>query len=335
MTFRPESLHNHTIESDGKQTHLELLHSAEEFKYGAVAFTDHDQLPQPHVLEQLKAYSGPVKWLIGTELTSAMPKEAEEPSTLHILGLFVDPENKALSEHCDVLRESRILRMRHYVKHLTSLGFTITEEDCMRVAGESMVGNPHIVDAVLSHPGNRVVQEKIMKRMEAKGRQDPETAWKYERMVAEGERQFPYVLYMKKTSFMPAPEGDYQGTLLDLDESVKLIREAGGVALLAHWFFEQKKLPKPVLEKLLEDKRLDGVETENKNLILERDISKEVEYLNSVVARYNCIGAIGSDGHDHYDMENFAKSEAGERSAGQTQAIIDRVKPDLSWTNFQ
>lgn len=335
MTARPESLHNHTIESDGKQTHLEMLASAEEFNYGVVAFTDHDQLPQPQVLQQLKAYAGPVKWLIGTELTSAMPKEAERNSTLHILGLFVDPKNKALSQHCDVLRQSRIERMKHYVKHLNAIGFTITESDCMKVAGESMVGNPHIVDAVGLHAENRAVQDKIAKRMEAKGRVDPETNWKYERMVAEGERQYPYVLYMKKTSFMPAPEGDYQGTLLDLDESVKLIRDAGGIALLAHWFFEQKKLPKPVLEKLLEDKRLDGVETENKNLILERDISKEVEYLNEVVKRCDTIGAIGSDGHDHFDMENFAKSEAGERSVGQTQAIIDRITPDLTWTNFK
>ena len=95
-----ESLHNHTVDSDGTQTHLEVLKTAEELGYGVIAFTDHDLVPKADTLDRLRAYDGPVKWLIGTELSSGLPQDmgGVEKGMVHILGLFIDPTNQALSD---------------------------------------------------------------------------------------------------------------------------------------------------------------------------------------------------------------------------------------------
>ena len=46
-----ESLHNHTLASDGAQTYSEVLEAAEKLKIGVIAFTDHDVVPSESALE--------------------------------------------------------------------------------------------------------------------------------------------------------------------------------------------------------------------------------------------------------------------------------------------
>lgn len=328
-----ESLHNHTNASDGAQTHLEVLEAAQKLGYGVVAFTDHDQLPKPETLQQLKSYSGPVKWLVGIEISSALPKELADDGTLHILGLFTDPLNPDLLSYCQKLEQSRILRMRHIVKRLTQLGFTISEQDCLKVSGSNPVGSPHIVTALKAHPQNQAVIEKMADQMKMAAQSDLEVARVYQRMISEGPRQYPYVLFMRSSSFFPMPKKDF-GTLLDVDESVRLIRGAGGIAILAHWFFNQDNLPATSLERLVREGRLDGVETDVVNLITKRDISSESAYLRGLAQQHNLVQTIGADAHDADDLAHFAGSEAAGRSVGMTGRIIEKVQPALEWTNL-
>src|SRR5687767_9213538 len=95
-----ESLHNHTSDSDGSQTHLAILASATKFNTGLIAFTEHDSLPSSKTLKQLKDYRGSVKWLVGIELTSKLPKTSDRRGSFHVLGLFTDPHDKSLLAHC-------------------------------------------------------------------------------------------------------------------------------------------------------------------------------------------------------------------------------------------
>jgi predicted metal-dependent phosphoesterase TrpH len=68
-----ESLHNHTTASDGTQTYAQVLETARVNDIGVVAFTDHDMLPSEVDVTALRAYEGPVKWLIGCEISSGRP----------------------------------------------------------------------------------------------------------------------------------------------------------------------------------------------------------------------------------------------------------------------
>lgn len=333
-----ESLHTHTLDSDGHQTHIEVLKDAEAAGIGVIAFTDHDLVPDAVTLRQLQSYQGPVKWLVGIELSSDLPIEMTEQddvhAALHILGLFTDPTNPSLVKRCGELASSRLTRMRFFVEHLTSLGFKISNEDCLEASGNDFVGSPHIVKAIEKHPENAAVMQKIIDDMKATAETDDSIKFLYDRMIKEGPRGYPYVLFMKKSSFIPLPSRDFGGALLDLDANVELIRQAGGVAVLAHWFFDQNKLPASKLESLLQDKRLDGVETDTINLITERDLEAESLFLRQLAGRTDTLATIGSDSHDAADMHHFAKSAVAKRSAGQTARIIDRVKPSLEWTNL-
>ena len=145
-----ESLHNHTTASDGTQTYLEVLEAARRNKVGLVAFTDHDTLPSAADLKILRDYDGPVKWMVGCEISSGLPIElgGGVTSSLHILGLFTDPTNKALLDHCVKAVAARIERMERIVTNLKSLGFNISVEDCMAASGGETVGRPHIVRAL-------------------------------------------------------------------------------------------------------------------------------------------------------------------------------------------
>lgn len=328
-----ESLHNHTVDTDGHQSHLEVLETAEKNGIGVIAFTDHDVLPQPETLEQLKAYKGPVKWFIGCELSSKLPKELGSPKVIHILGLFTDPTDPGLLKHSQNLVDSRIRRMKFMVRHLNSVGFQVTAEDCVEVSGGRTIGSPQIVKAVEKYPANRRLMQKLRNRMETEAASSTEAARLYDQLQADGERSLPYILFMRSSSYIPMPKDDFGG-LVDFDEGVKLIRQAGGVALFAHWFFHKRDIPAEALEKVLAEKRLDGVETDVVNLINNRPVAADSELLRQMAERQDVLQSIGADGHDADDLAFFASSEAAQRSAGQTARIIKKINPDLQWSNL-
>ncbi|MCX6738641.1 MAG: PHP domain-containing protein, partial [Candidatus Parcubacteria bacterium] len=98
-----ESLHTHTTLSDGKLSHKEMFELAESLGVAVVAFTDHDAVLNEGALAYLESVrSSGMKWVSGIEISSAPPKEVEGlgKGGLHIIGLFVDPKNEALKEHC-------------------------------------------------------------------------------------------------------------------------------------------------------------------------------------------------------------------------------------------
>src|SRR6266851_2433871 len=132
-----ESLHNHTTASDGLQSYLEVLATAEANRLGVMAFTDHDMLPTERDLQVLKEYTGPVKWLVGCEISSGLPVELGRgpSSSTHILGLFTDPTNRPLREHCAKALVARNERMEKIVANLKGIGLTITVEDALQAAG--------------------------------------------------------------------------------------------------------------------------------------------------------------------------------------------------------
>jgi predicted metal-dependent phosphoesterase TrpH len=335
MTGGFESLHAHTRDTDGHQTHLEALESAAALGYQVLAFTDHDWFPEPDTVRQLQSYTGPVKWLLGIELSAFHQGSDQAPHNLHVLGYFFDPQNRQLQDYLQELEQGRIERMQRYVEHLSALGFTISRQDCLTAAsGSRIIGSPHIVKAIESHPENQAIIDRLKDQLAAAAEHDPELKARYERMIKEGPRQYPYVLFMKASSFVPFPAG-HKMSMLSLEDASKLIQAAGGIAVLAHWFFNQDAVSRPQLESLLSTRQLDGVETEVVNLITERDVSAETTYLRSLTTRFDAIETMGSDSHDQADLQAFAESPAAARSVGQTQRIIDRIQPNLTWSNLK
>jgi len=263
-----ETLHSHTVLSDGDMTHLEVLDTAQKYGVGIVAFTDHDILPSTEALQQLEKHRDhPVKWIVGVELTSKLPKElGDRPlNGLHIIGLFTDPTNEPLLAYCKAVRTSRLESIEKMVKNLQGLGFTLTVDDCRGFTKGQTLTRQHVAKALLSHAENMPVLDTYREQLRQAAASDKHLRGRYERMLDSeknlGTReQDVYALFMGyNDAFVKGINVDY-AHMADLDAVVSLIRGAGGLAILAHYHTILDKLPWDFLEKLFAENRLDGAE---------------------------------------------------------------------------
>lgn len=333
-----ESLHNHTNISDGAQSHLDVLKTAEKYGFRTVAFTDHDILPNEEQLQKLKEYKGPMNWFIGCEISSGLPKElgGGPTSMFHILGLFTDPFNADLKKHSELALKARKDRMERIVENLNNLGFTITVEDCLRASKGESVGRPHIVEALLEYARNIELMEDMRKDMEKESENNPILKKKYDGMMKQAETKgvsaYPYGIFLSDDAFIPGTYVDYTYST-DMDKSVELIRNAGGVAILAHWGTIKHKISIEMVEQFLKEGRLDGVEVAS-GFSVETN-NEHTELLKKVARKTNSLQTVGIDAHRPKDFASFAKAKevAGE-TVGQTQNIVERIKPSLEWSNF-
>lgn len=321
-----ESLHNHTTTSDGKLSHAELFGLAEQLGVGVLAFTDHDALPDKDAMDFLATVRArKTKWIIGIEITAALPVECKgTQGTVHVIGLFTDPKNVALREHCTKAQEARILRMQYIVGKLHDLGFIITEDDCLRESGGEAVGRPHIVAALAKYPENDPVMEHLRALMEEAARTDNKLAAQYARMIDMGPRQYPYELFLSQGAFRPAyMDAPYTP---DIDEATRLIRHAGGMSFIAHYSYERNKLPMDVLRTLLKDDRIDGVEViygANRRTGKDAALFEEDKItLRTLAGMYGRQISGGADAHYPEDLELYAKDRS---FSGESKGLATKI----------
>ncbi|HVM18551.1 MAG TPA: PHP domain-containing protein [Egibacteraceae bacterium] len=118
--------------------------------------------------------------------------------SVHLLGYWVDPGNDRLRTECDRLRNERLRRAEAMVGKLNALGLPLTFDEVLVQAGDAPIGRPHVAAAMV-----------------ARGQ------------VADLDAAFDGYLADGGPAYVPkhalAPE-----------RGVELIRQAGGVAVLAH-----------------------------------------------------------------------------------------------------
>lgn len=330
-----QTLHSHTKASDGNLSHDEILEVCQANNIGVVAFTDHDSLPNAKTINKLKQNRSDVKWIIGIEVSSGAPKNCNVDFSPHIVGLFVNPLDLNLLDHCKNAQSAREERMKKIVKNLNGLGFKITGNECLRESGGESVGRPHIVKVLMSKPENMLIIEELRKKMEKDANGNLSIKNKYDKMTERGETQYPYELFLSDDSYIKGVYIDYSYRP-DMDACVGIIRNAGGVALFAHWFTEINKFGEKQMESLLSENRIDGAETVygfydkiDKDFIIQRKI------LRKLINKYNKLEGGGVDAHSREHFEMFAKNKfyAG-MTVGMAEKIIKKSKVDLTWSSF-
>ncbi|MGI6253687.1 MAG: PHP domain-containing protein [Aminivibrio sp.] len=123
---------------------------------------------------------------------------ADFPSTLHILGYRIDFRSAGLEKALESIREARNLRNRQICDRLQSLGLHIVIEDVEAEAAGDVAARPHIA--------------RVMIR---KG------------YVQDQRAAFSAYLGRTGRAYVPRER-------LSPEKCIELIREAGGVAVLAH-----------------------------------------------------------------------------------------------------
>lgn len=333
-----ETLHTHTTLSDGKLSHLEMFELAEKLGVLVIAFTDHDAVPSPETMKELhELRERKLKWVVGIEITAGLPKELQpETASVHIIGLFVDPTNSSLLNHCRLAQGARVRRMKKIVENLQSLGFKISNEDCFEMSGGESVGRPHIVQALAKYPENNLIVEKIRKEMAADT--NTKVQARYGEMMKRGETQYPYVLFLSPDAYRKGyVEHDY---MPDMDEAVKLIRNAGGVAVIAHYYTIRSKMPLELFDKLLFEKRIDGAEVvyglREYGTDGEKSINTERTALREIIQKHSALALGGSDAHTAEDLERYIMNDwFSKETVGFTESILSTGKVSKQFSSLE
>ncbi|HAJ79737.1 MAG TPA: hypothetical protein DCO75_08185 [Fibrobacteres bacterium] len=185
-------LHIHTNFSDGTHSVQEIIQMAFQRKLKAISITDHDCIDAYPLAQKLGSESG-IEIIPGVELSSEI-----QGVDIHILGYYLDINNKSLISKLIEFKQARYLRAEKIVENLNRQGIDLRFETVLNIAGNAAIGRPHIAAALLK-------EELVYSFREA-----------FDRYIG-----YESPAYEKKLAMLP-------------QEVFQLIRQAGGVPVLAH-----------------------------------------------------------------------------------------------------
>ena len=147
-------LHLHSTASDGDFTPSQVVAFAAGAKLKAIALTDHDTCAGLVAAREaaLQFPEGRRPEIVaGVEISAAF-----EGREVHILGLFVDPDNAALKSALERIAASRGVRFRDFVEYFRGAGLEIDEGRVLAIlAGTTCPGRRHaanlLVDSGFAH----------------------------------------------------------------------------------------------------------------------------------------------------------------------------------------
>lgn len=216
-------LHAHTTFSDGSFSPEGLIEEAVKNNVRVLAITDHDEIGA--IPLGLKYSQGmDFKLVPGVELS--IDYELKGQGHLHLLGLFIDHNNKTLKKSLKILKEARQSRILQMADKMNRLGHNISEEDIKQKVRQGSAGRPHIAQILIEKGIVNSLYEAFKKYL-SKGR----------------------------PAYVPKVK-------LKIEPAIDLIHSAGGIAILAHpyslGFSNYPRLGQEILK--LKDYGLDGIE---------------------------------------------------------------------------
>lgn len=134
-------LHVHSSVSDGSDPPAEVMRRARAAGLDVVALTDHDTVGG--IAAARDSLPSGLRLIEGMELSTTAGEDS-----MHLLAYEFDPSDPALAAETERIRDDRVYRARAMVDKLAALGTGVTWEDVAAIAGDSVVGRPHIARAL-------------------------------------------------------------------------------------------------------------------------------------------------------------------------------------------
>ena len=197
--MRVVDLHIHTIFSDGTLLPREVVRLAALRGLSAIAITDHDEVGGLKEGVEFGERFG-INVVQGIELSAK-----KEDKSIHLLGYFIDPNNRELLDFVHFMRESRLKRAEKIIDKLGEHGISIKMDDVQKHTGLGSIGRPHIAEALVAERAVRDLQEAFSK------------------YLGDGKP-----CYVSKANVTPK-------------SAIELILSAGGIPILAHPAFLEPK----------------------------------------------------------------------------------------------
>ena len=196
----------------------EIVSKAASIGLGAVAITDHDTINGVPEAIRMGRETG-IRVIAGVEISAVY-----NPGTMHILGYFQTLPD-GFEKELQSVQAARRKRFPQIIEKLNILGFTITGDDVLTIAGDAQIGRLHIAKAL--------IEKGYVK--------DFKTA--FSRYLAKGKPA-----YVEKEK-------------MSIARSLSLIHEYGGLPVLAHPFtLELEAYELKLLVKQLKEVGLAGIE---------------------------------------------------------------------------
>ncbi|MCD8134051.1 MAG: PHP domain-containing protein [Clostridiales bacterium] len=244
-------LHVHSTASDGTCTPTELVLEAKKAKLYSVALTDHDTVSGIDEFMEAGIKYG-LRTIAGVELSTEY-----ENTEIHVVGLFIDPENEALLRQLRTFRDNRDNRNLKMIDRLREEGFQITAEEIYERYPDAVVARPHIA------------------RFLADTHQVENIQAAFDKYIGEG-----CSCYVERYKISPM-------------RAVELIRNAGGVAILAHPCLY--KISDETMNQMLKEMKkagLDGIEA-----LYSRNQASDEQKYRALAKKYGLLISGGSDYH--------------------------------------
>lgn len=244
-------LHVHTTASDGMLSPEAVVRLAGEAGLSGIAITDHDTIEGVKRAQEEGKRLG-VNVIAGVEVSSTLTDGGD----IHILGYVVDIEDRRFLDRLRQQRKAREQRNERIIKRLHEMGIDIRLEEVLAKkrdrSPDANLGRPHIAE-VLVDKGVATSMDKAFNRWIGK----------------DG------AAYVPTSRITP-------------EEAIQLIREAGGVPVLAHpGLYRNDGLVSRLVER-----GLVGIEVRHPD----HDEQMERHYYEMAV-NHNLIPTAGSDFH--------------------------------------
>ena len=137
-------LHIHTSHSDGKLSPIEVIELAKENYFSTISITDHDSVSGIKPAMEYANKNG-IEIIPGIEFSTDL-----NGKEIHILGYFIDYNNKTLLDFVGTLRISRISRLKAMIEKLNSMNLDVTWNDVYEMFPTDIsYGRPHLALAMM------------------------------------------------------------------------------------------------------------------------------------------------------------------------------------------
>ena len=234
-------LHCHSSASDGSYSPKELINMAEKLNITHLALTDHDTTAG---ISEFMAQKSIVNRIPGIEISVEVEK-----GELHIVGLFIDINNKTLQEMEEEVQyyrrkrnEKMIAALSKLVKKNVKIGDLIDNPD-------SQLGRPHVAKYLLRNNIVTSIQEA-------------------------------FDLYLKDNSSLA-----FKKQQVSVDRALNVIKNAGGISIIAHPY--TLKLENDKLDDVVKEYKklgLDGLEAySSHNPFDKKDVFAEIARKNGLI----------------------------------------------------
>lgn len=227
--------------------------------------------------EATASVRGELQLALGAEISCL----TESGQSIHMLGLLFDRDYQPLQEALALSRDDRIPRMKKMIQLMAADGIKITYEEVLsfQPAGATL-GRPHLADAL--------VAKGIVKNRDQA----------FAEFLANDSKY--YVSHIAPTPI----------------EAIKLIRAAGGVAVIAHPYASMRD-SKMAAENfiVLKNAGLNGIEVDHRDHAIEernnlRAIAKELDLIVTGSSDFHGTGKLNLIGENVTSPEHWQQLES-------------------------